>query len=486
MVVGLKHSRLVIVAALSFILCLPGLLAVSTFDVEVTPVTYHIYPNETAVFNITFANNVNIIENFEISSPDAATWDIYTIPRKDYVVEVFPNKERTVTVYLKPLYVEQGIYNLRLTLSAQRQEQRITEEIEVDIKNPTPGHMKYVPSLTAELDVPSVVHPKDLVEVKLLLRNLVPIELSGLRVSINGEGIDQSQTLTLKPLEERIIQFSTVLDPKIPPQERSLRGEVIYIDEENKSYIFQIDKEDYEIKSYSTFVTKPSAERGFLTSRITLEVFNDGNIAGMQVLTQPALFLDGLFAKISPEASIEESADGKVYTWSVVLNPMEGHRITIKRNYLPLLIIFLVLVAIIVIYFAIRSPVVLFKTAAIVRGDEDGITEIKVTLFLKNRSAVPVDEIKLVDRIPHIIEVEKDFKMGTIKPDKIVRKSSKATRIIWNIAALEGYEERIVTYKINSKLSIVGGLTLPSSYVKFVKPNGNKSIRVSNSYVLRQ
>ena len=71
-------------------------------------------------------------------------------------------------------------------------------------------------------------------------------------------------------------------------------------------------------------------------------------------------------------------------------------------------------------------------------------------------------------------EIEEEFSVGTLKPTRIVRNSKKGTLIKWDFPTVEGYEERLITYKIHSKLGILGSFSLPSTVVRFEMPNGSK------------
>ena len=60
----------------------------------------------------------------------------------------------------------------------------------------------------------------------------------------------------------------------------------------------------------------------------------------------------------------------------------------------------------------------------------------------------------------------------------------KGTLLKWNIDILEGFEERMITYKIKSKLSILGSLKLSPAVIKFKNSRGNIVISHSNINVL--
>ena len=60
---------------------------------------------------------------------------------------------------------------------------------------------------------------------------------------------------------------------------------------------------------------------------------------------------------------------------------------------------------------------------------------------------------------------------GTLKPDHM-QKGSNNIRLIWNVPSLEIGEERIFSYKVKSKIDIVGSLVLPAAAVHFVNDKG--------------
>ena len=75
--------------------------------------------------------------------------------------------------------------------------------------------------------------------------------------------------------------------------------------------------------------------------------------------------------------------------------------------------------------------------------------------------------MKLIDVIPNIAEVEKSLDIGPLKPEKVVKRSSRGTILKWDLGVLDKFDERIVSYKVKSKLSILGWFTLPAAIVKY-------------------
>ncbi|MBU0472429.1 MAG: hypothetical protein KKF65_07405, partial [Nanoarchaeota archaeon] len=106
---------------------------------------------------------------------------------------------------------------------------------------------------------------------------------------------------------------------------------------------------------------------------------------------------------------------------------------------------------------------------------EDGVENLKIRLFIKNRSRKTIEKVSVFDRVPGIAELVKQKTLGTIHPEKITKQEKKGTLIKWNLEQLEPYEERIVTYEVKSKLKIIGNISLPSSRTNFIDKNKERN-----------
>ena len=63
--------------------------------------------------------------------------------------------------------------------------------------------------------------------------------------------------------------------------------------------------------------------------------------------------------------------------------------------------------------------------------------------------------------------IDKDFKVGSLHPEKIVRHAKKGTLLKWNLGDMEKGDERVLSYKVKSRLTILGSFTLPAAVCKF-------------------
>ena len=133
------------------------------------------------------------------------------------------------------------------------------------------------------------------------------------------------------------------------------------------------------------------------------------------------------------------------------------------ENYRPIVVIILIVIAAIVLYFVFRSPMVVRKGIANVGMSEGGISEAKIVVRVKNRSANQLTNIEVIDHIPHIAHVEKELSIGSMQPHAVLQHPKRGVMIKWAIEALEPGDERVLSYRMKSRLSILGEFNLPSA-----------------------
>jgi hypothetical protein len=88
--------------------------------------------------------------------------------------------------------------------------------------------------------------------------------------------------------------------------------------------------------------------------------------------------------------------------------------------------------------------------------------------------------MSVIDRVPKLAEVSTQKTIGTLEPTKILKHEKKGTLIKWEIDTIESQEERILSYKIITKLSILGRFTMPQTIVKYQTKRGRERV-VSSS-----
>ena len=159
---------------------------------------------------------------------------------------------------------------------------------------------------------------------------------------------------------------------------------------------------------------------------------------------------------------------------------MEEYKLIVTKNYRPAIYLTLTMIIIAMMYFIYRSPITLKKEGIVIGSPKEGISELKILVHIRNRSSELIDDLMLSDLVPALSTLVKEKQIGSLSPSKILKHQKKGTLIRWKIEVLEPFEERIITYRVKTKMAIVGGLNLPSAKVKFKSNKGTDRILKSN------
>jgi len=229
------------------------------------------------------------------------------------------------------------------------------------------------------------------------------------------------------------------------------------------------------------FEVVPSEERIYLKVFKTLTVRNAGNVRNTQIVKDPvSLWMLPLIR--SEGRSIKE--EGQRYlVWEVALNPNESVNIPLIINYRFIAYVLAALLLFGGFYFYVQSPLSVQKTAITARSDEGTLSEIKITLELKNHSKKPIRNVVVTDIIPGIANIDKSLELGTLKPQE-TKQTREGTKVTWSLMELDAHEHRLITYKIKAKLNILGTFSLPRASVEFQRKKGRSKKAYSNVFRL--
>ena len=210
-----------------------------------------------------------------------------------------------------------------------------------------------------------------------------------------------------------------------------------------------------------------------------LSDFNPGNVRNTQIVKDPvSLWMLPLIR--SEGKSVKE--DGQRYlAWEVALNPNESVNIPVIINYRILVYLAIALLLFALFYFYAQSPLSLTKTATTVHGEEGTLSEIKITLELRNYSKKPIKNVTVIDLVPSIANVDKSLELGTLKPHE-TKQTKEGTKVAWSLAELDAHEQRLITYKIKAKLNILGTFSLPRASTEFERKKGQRRKAYSNIF----
>ncbi len=456
----LKKTKCIFLALFLF-LFLPVAMAAS-FKVDVTPIVDSIVVTDDAKFEFKITNNREEKQEFKIFTLDFPFWDIRTEPLINPIILEIPSESsRSIELLVDPLHVTQvGAYVVGIYVRSLDTQDTIVIPVEVGIISTEPLIGGYIPTIVTSLAIPEKIDPRKSFQLRINLNNQNMIDYPELTIEFKGL-FTETITESLKPKEEKTVTFEKNIEPLTEAQ----KGTIVITAFKGDRVVVDPIVKQVEVLEYKT-IDHLETKKGFLrTKKEFLFTSNNKNYKG-QVEVETTLF-KSLFTSTNPNSKTIARDNKRFLVWELELENTNSMSITVTENLLPLLIIIILIVVMIALYCSFRSPLTIRKEAKSIKKSEGGISELKVVLHLRNRGNVPIKEIDMTERVPNLVHVEKEVSIGTIHPEKILRHEKKSTIIKWRIESLDPGEERVLTYKISSKLPILGSLTLSAAGTKF-------------------
>ena len=353
--------------------------------------------------------------------------------------------------------------------------------IGVNDPNPPPG--EYLPAIRSTVNMNDLIDPRGNVTVEIEIENQNRRIISEMDVRLRSHMINADHKTSLGPLEQKKITINVPVDPLTNPQEDVLRV-MILTSAGERIYQYEAEPFVFQIMHYGGIVESHDEKKSFLKKTTTITLTNEGNGDIIDVYKMQKGFFERFFMSFEPGFERFQE-DGENYLgWTLNLAPYESMEIRMVTSHRVPFGIIVLIIAAIVFYYLLRSPVVVHKSATVLSTKEGGISELKVLIILKNRSPKPVKGVTVIDKVSHIADVLREFEMGTLHPTKVFRHDKKGTLIKWEVKELDRFEERVLAYKIKSRLSVLGDFRLPVAVVKYKAVSGKEKSTHSNSVTL--
>lgn len=469
-----KTGRFFVLAAILIVLA--NIAFAASFDVKATPVKDRIIVDEVAEFDIAVQNNLETDEEFTIKKAGYPFWDMYTKPLQNPITLKVPAQSTSsIRLFVDPLYittVDTYTIDMGIVLESTGQEQKVP--ITVGIKSTEPLIGGYIPTVLTSTSIsPEKIDPREDFTIKIVLNNQNVLDYPNLTIKIESNLFKDELHVPLGPKEDRTIEVTKKLDDMAMPQKDRL---VIAIFKDERLIVSPIIKE-FEVIEYAVQEDLPK-EQSFLKIRKGIKVISNNPDYGgtVKIETTP---IKNLFMTTSPRAEIVKETGRHYLAWNVEVGPDRTALIRTSENYRPLVVIILLVTAAIVLYFLFRSPIVVSKAIGNVGMSEGGISEAKIIVRVKNRSPNQITNIEVVDNLPHIAHVEKEISIGSMQPHAVLKHPKKGIMIKWSIETLEAGDERVLSYRMKSRLPILGELSLPAASAR--TQVGNKVIISSSN-----
>lgn len=456
------------------VLCFPIAIA-AEFDIETTPITDRILLDEFAKFQIKIKNNLAEADEYRIYTANFPTWDVRTEPLINPItLAVGPNQEGIIEILIDPLKIKDiGTYAINLNIRSAKLNELKTVPVEVTVLSTTGLIQGYVPTITTSVGIPEKIDPRKDIPIRIVLNNQNVVNYSEIEVRVESSIISKRMTTELGPKEEKTLEFTTSIDPVTAPQKDRV---TVSLYTGGKSIINTIVK-DIELIEYAEARPLGTAKRPLMTTT-DYELFSNNPSYEGPFRIETTL-LGSIFSSESPNAKPVIENGKRYLEWNV---KVEDHRLeaSVTKNFIPALVVILVLLGLGAAYYMFRSPLQIRKETSNIVKKEGGVSEMTVLVQIRNHGQGRITDIDLTETIPSIVSIERDVSIGSLQPNKILGHEKKGTTIVkWNIEALDPGEERVLSYKIKTRLSILGSFSFPVAAASF-KYNGKTYTSTSN------
>jgi hypothetical protein len=451
LLLGLLTMKPVQLLCLLFI----AMVCAHAIQVDYTVKDNIIYKDEIASFVFTVTNNDSKIADYIFYSIDS-DWSAYSEPT---TIKLSPKKSANVTVFLDPNsdVDDSELYTVDIFVQdTATKKQKITP---VSVTIYSDRFREIVPNLLVKPTVgdSNKVDPTKPVVVELYIQNLNSLAIDSAQLLVQSQLFSQQLPLTLKPNQAISDSFIIGLSGQTPPQEADINIKLVY-----KGKTYDLGRNGFEISSVSPGFERQvvSADKSFLKQVSVIRLSNIGNVKSTEQIKLESNLLQRFFIQSSVGTDFIKEG-GSYYTLvSITLDPGAQIELTLTENYRPFFITVVILLSALligaIVYFVFRSAILIKKQVVVLKRDKEGISDFKVVIHIKNRTSKLVENIRVLERAPNIIEVSKEFAVGTLKPSKILHSQAKGTLLRWDFETLEPYEERVVTYTVKAKLLIIG------------------------------
>ncbi|MEM4267194.1 MAG: hypothetical protein QXK37_00005 [Candidatus Woesearchaeota archaeon] len=467
----------------------PSIESTDDFLIEIDTLQGSLFstvPEEPAKYDLYITNNLNFTDYYRIIFTDDPRWSFEVRPDSRMIKFPVEGKTKVPTrVLVKPTTprINYGQYNLLVTIISETNKVTKNVGLQVFVKDPTSiFDRSYLPVVTFIVDAPTKIDPREASIMTISLENRNPLNITDMVIQVDSRLNDLNdevrKEVKLGPLEKKKLTFTLGYNPRQSPT-----TDIITINASIPSKNKQYDPitKSIEIVAYSSLVTDSNVKEGFLKREERITYFNDGNVPRKDVLKLRTSLIEQMFSSSTPKATNIKEQGTRYFVWEIELGPEESKQVVIVQNYRPIFVFFILVLVMVFIYYYFRSPVVVRKTSRNIKPSkallEEGFSDVKIILHVKNRTNKVIDEVTLIDRLPNIIDPEKEFTSGTLQPTRVIKHQKNGVVIKWEIGSLEPFEERIITYDVVSKLKIIGPFIMPSASVRY-KNRFNRYSRV--------
>ncbi len=286
-------------------------------------------------------------------------------------------------------------------------------------------------------------------------------------IKIDSELFDAEEEISLVPNEKRQIEIN--LDKEKIWKQPGVYPVSITITAGN--YRLRLER-DIKLLEYTDVSVEEKKINLLFFKKITITKTITGNVVQEVTTELEKNSFEKAFTSFNTEpSSVQEEADGVVYTWEKDLGLGESLVVESTTNYiLPLLFIILIGGGSLY-YFTRNQKGVVIRKRVIKARAPTGEFVVKVVLTIKN-AGEKVENMILTERLPLLTSLHERF--GAIRPEKVEK-----DKLIYNIPEIEAGQTMALSYVAYSDVKFVGKRLLPKATASY-KVNGMENYASSN------
>ncbi len=440
--------------------------SVSALKVTYDNVLNEALPGEQVSYMLHLENNEDSTLSIKLRSPDL-NW---LLDQEGNSITLFKGEKKDYKISFKPLSAAKilpGNYAVKLILETP------LTSIEKLLTAQVLNYGEVVDSSFSD-GVPSI-DPKRGMTLRLNVKNLHQVSLNGLNLELNGQQFSFSKKINLNGRESLNLEFPVKVDPD------TLKGDYVAKVKITLNGNLMLDKElPYVVKEYQELKEVSVPHTGFLKTGETLTFSNSGNTQVSQNAQRTFGWFSYKFASFNPEPTkVEKTDQGYLVQWDLNVNPQTSTSVSYSVNYrMPIIVLIIIILAGFVWYIIRqRNAVVIVKRVFAMHTEAGSIKVMKVVLNVRNRGGLTANNVRIVDRVPNAIKAPTQH--STYKPSH-VKAAPEGTVMVWDFTNLRPGEEKVISYRIEGKIQILGRMHLPPAIVKYVLLGRGVSARSSS------
>ncbi|MCW1300954.1 MAG: hypothetical protein QW507_02935 [Candidatus Nanoarchaeia archaeon] len=435
---------IILLLAISFLLlnCAKGL------EVEVIDVKNKIMVGDTFLYRLRFWNNEDSTITVYLTLPTSPEYGVrwnYTTTTYAFAFSIPPRTE----VYL-PLEIS--------TFSSYRYPNKVSFKIYISYDSKLYGAKVAAGEIwdvkILNLSFPTSIDPREVVSLKISIFSNLEEDTTEKKIEIYDSSgkiiLEKHVTSPIAPAALYVLQELLKLNDTQAPGDYTLVFTISFLNSTASSSL------NFSVLGYEKVVPIAKEE---ITSLFGREIYyawkNEGTQSSTFRFEFTLSFLDNLFLTgITP--NYVRKGDKIIY--EITLQPGEEKEIRISISYLPLILIPVVIIVAGWVFLHFRRGIILEKNVVEKRHVDDKI-EAKIVLRIRNTTSKRLSEVEIIDVIPKFVH-----EIGAFSAKAILNKEKRTVR--WELPEISAGEEVIISYKVRSRLQLVGEISIPPFELK--------------------